>query len=177
VHAPNDLPSPNDFVTPNDTLDRAALIDRVMAGFDAFMQRMAVTHADEFADVDLTMSQAKVLYQLQAMAPLRLSELAARLGVGLSTTSGLVERLVEAALVDRRDDPADRRQVVLTLTEAGHSRLDLMRELNAGHMRRMLAEVSDADLLTVGRSIEILAQAAGRLRPEPSPAPRERDPS
>jgi DNA-binding MarR family transcriptional regulator len=158
-------------------MDREAVLDRVMTGFEAFMHRMAVTHADEFTDIGLTMAQAKVLYLVQAMEPLRMSELAARLGVTLSTTSGLVERLVEASLLTRRDDPADRRQVMLSLTETGAVRLDRMRELNAGHMRRMLAQVSDADLLVVERSIGILAEAADRLRPGPTPNPSERDPS
>jgi DNA-binding MarR family transcriptional regulator len=146
-----------------------------MAGFDRFMQRMAATHADEFADIGLTMAQAKVLYLVQATTPLRMTELAARLGVTLSTTSGLVERLVEASLVDRHYDPADRRQVVLNLTGEGAARLDRMRELNAGHMRRMLAHVSDADLPLVERAIGILSDAADRLRSEPTPSLSERD--
>lgn len=164
------------MLKPNDTGEREEILARVMAGFDAFMHRMAVTHADEFADIGLTMSQAKVLYLVQAMAPLRMSELAARLGVTLSTTSGLVERLVEAALVVRRDDPADRRQVILTMTETGALRLDRMRELNAGHMRRLLALISDADLVTVERSIQVLTEAADRVRPDPTSNPIERDP-
>jgi DNA-binding MarR family transcriptional regulator len=160
---------------PNDTAEREMILARVMAGFDAFMHRMAVSHADEFTDIGLTMAQAKVLYLVQAMAPLRMSELAARLGVTLSTTSGLVERLVEADFVVRRDDPADRRQVILTLTETGDIRLDRMRELNAGHMRRMLALMSDADLATVERSIQILTEAADRLLSGTPSKPTERD--
>ncbi len=136
---------------------RAGLIDRIMAEFDAWMHRMASTHATEFADVGLTMSQAKVLYLVQVVGTLRMSELATRLGVTLSTTSGLIERLVEAGLVIRQDDPADRRQVILSLTEDAARLLDRMRELNAGHMRRMLAHFIDSDLAVIVRSIHFLA--------------------
>jgi DNA-binding MarR family transcriptional regulator len=140
-----------------------------MAAFDVFMHRLAATHAVEFTEVGLTMSQAKVLYVIQtASAPLRMSELSARMGVTLSTTSGIVDRLVEAGLVDRRDDAADRRQVILSLTDAGTSRLDRMRELNADHMRRMLAYVSDRDLPALERAIRIFDEAAARVA-EPSP--------
>ncbi|MGZ8527941.1 MAG: MarR family winged helix-turn-helix transcriptional regulator [Candidatus Limnocylindrales bacterium] len=162
-----------------DSADRRAdLIDRIMAEFDAWMHRMASTHATEFADVGLTMSQAKVLYLVQVVGTLRMSELATRLGVTLSTTSGLVERLVEAGLVVRRDDPADRRQVILSLTDAAVGLLDRMRELNAGHMRRMLAHVSEADLAVIERSIHVLAEATERMQAEPSTdqQPSERDP-
>jgi DNA-binding MarR family transcriptional regulator len=156
-------------MTTNDTTDREALLTRVMTGFDAFMQRMAATHAPEFSEVGLTMSQAKVLYLVQASAPLGLSELAGRLSVGVSTASGLVERLVEARLLDRRDDPTDRRHVLLSLTETGAASLDRMRELNAGHMRLMLEHVSDADLVTIDRAIRALTEAAVEMAPPPQP--------
>jgi DNA-binding MarR family transcriptional regulator len=140
---------------------REAGIDRIMTTFDHFMHRLAATHAPEFTEVGMTMSQAKVLYLVQSNdGALRMSELAGRLGVTLSTTSGLVDRLVEAGLVDRQDDPADRRQVILALTPAGAARLDRMRELNADHMRRMLAHVSDRDLPVLEQAIRIFDEAA-----------------
>jgi DNA-binding MarR family transcriptional regulator len=139
---------------------RDALIDRVMERFDAFMHRIAATHAHEFTEVGMTMAQAKLLYHVQSATALRMSELATRLGVAISTTSGLVDRLVDAGLLDRKDDPADRRQVVVTLTGRGTATLDRMRELNAAHLRRMLDHVSDADLTTIERAIRILGEAA-----------------
>ena len=42
-----------------------------------------------------------------------MSDLVARLGVSLSTVSGLVDRVVDHGLATRREDPADRRQVVV----------------------------------------------------------------
>jgi DNA-binding MarR family transcriptional regulator len=156
-------------MAPNDTTDREARLARVMTGFDAFMQRMAASHAPEFSEVGLTMSQAKVLYLVQASAPLGLSELAGRLGVGVSTASGLVERLVEAGLLDRRDDPVDRRHVLLSLTDTGTASLDRMRELNTGHMRLMLEHVSDADLATIDRAIRALTEAAAEMTSSPLP--------
>lgn len=154
-------------MTTNDTGDREALLARVMAAFDAFMQRMAAGHAPEFSEIGLTMSQAKVLYLVQASAPLGLSELAGGLGVTVSTASGLVERLVEAGLLDRRDDPADRRHVILSLTETGAASLDRMRELNTGHMRLMLEHVSDEDLVTIDRAIRSLTDAASAMSASP----------
>ena len=64
-----------------------------------------------------------------------MSDLVARLGVSLSTVSGLVDRIVDQGLATRRDDPADRRQVVVALTEQGTAFLDRFRDLNAVQMR------------------------------------------
>ena len=77
------------------------------------MQRLADSHAPEFLEIDVTMPQAKLLYLLGAAGELHMSELVARLGVSLSTVSGLVDRVVDHGLATRREDPADRRQVLV----------------------------------------------------------------
>ncbi len=64
------------------------------------MQRLADSHAPEFLEIDITMPQAKLLYLLGASGDLHMSDIVARLGVSLSTVSGLVDR-------DRRPRPRD----------------------------------------------------------------------
>ena len=123
---------------------RAAIIDEVIAGYETLMQRLADSHAPEFLEIDVTMPQAKLLYLLGALGDLHMSELVARLGVSLSTVSGLVDRIVDHGLATRREDPADRRQVVVGLTPAGPAFIDRFRELNARQMRELLAVLDDA---------------------------------
>ena len=109
------------------------------------MQRLADSHAPEFLEIDITMPQAKLLYLLGASGDLHMSELVARLGVSLSTVSGLVDRVVDHGLATRREDRADRRQVVVGLTAAGREFIDRFRELNARQMRELLAVLDDAE--------------------------------
>jgi len=144
--------------------ERRARIERVVASYETLMHRVASAHAPEFLGVCVTMSQAKVLYLVQADAGLRMSELSARLGVSLSTVSGVVDRLVDQGLLNRQDDPADRRQVVLRITDAGATQLELFRELNAGQFRDLLTRLDEADLPVVERALAILAAAAGTPR-------------
>lgn len=144
--------------------ERWARVERVVASYETLMHRVASTHAPEFLGVGVTMSQAKVLYLVQADAGLRMSELSARLGVSLSTVSGVVDRLVDQGLLNRRDDPADRRQVVLRITDAGTTQLELFRELTAGQFRDLLTRIDEADLEVVERALAILAAAAGAPR-------------
>jgi DNA-binding MarR family transcriptional regulator len=151
---------------------RAASIAKLMESFDGFMRRIAATHAPEFTEVSMTMAQAKLLYTVQSAGGLRMSDLAVRLGVAISTVSGLVDRLVDAGWLDRRDDPADRRQVVVTLTERGAATLERMRELNADHLRRLLAHVTDDDLRTVERAMAVLRAAAVAMAAAGSTAPK-----
>lgn len=142
------------------TTEREATIARVVDDYEAMMHRLVSSHLPEFMEVAVTMSQAKVLYTVLAAGSLRMSELAARLGVSLSTTSGQVERLVEHGLLDRRDDPADRRQVLVTVTGEGEALLGRFRELNNEQLVRLLARIEDDALDVVERAMRILADAA-----------------
>ena len=103
---------------PPDEADRVARIDGVVASYELLMHRIASSHAPDLMEVAVTMSQAKVLYLVAASDGMRMSELAVRLGVSISTTSGLVDRLVDHGLLARHGDPADRRQVRQTASRA-----------------------------------------------------------
>lgn len=148
--------------------ERTAVVDEVIAGYEALMHRMAGSHAPEFLEIAITMPQAKVLYLLGVSGDLHMSELVTRLGVSLSTVSGLVDRVVEAGLAVRREDPADRRQVVVGLTPTGAEFVDRFRDLNAREMRALLQLLDDAELDSVRRALVALAGAADRLADAPT---------
>ena len=126
------------------------------------MQQLADNHAADFLEIAVTMPQAKLLYLLGAAGDLHMSELVVRLGVGLSTVSGLVDRIVDAGLATRREDAADRRQVVVSLTPAGAAFIDRFRVLNARQMRELLGELDDTGLAHVRGALEALTVAAER---------------
>jgi DNA-binding MarR family transcriptional regulator len=156
----NDLPEVRSPYEPDVDPERHDLVERVVAAYETLMHRVASTHAPEFVGVGVTMSQAKVLYLVQADPDIRMSDLAARLGVSLPSISGVVDRLVDQGLLARRDDPSDRRQALVTITASGASELDLFRELNARQVRNLLARLDMADLAVVERALDVLAAAA-----------------
>ena len=157
---------------------RADVVDEVIEAFDALMGRLADNHAPEFLEIDVTMPQAKLLYLLGAAGDLHMSDVVIRLGVSLSTVSGLVDRLVDHGLAYRRDDPADRRQVVVGLTPAGTEFIDRFRELNARQMRELLDALDDVELAHVREALAALDRAAARLpRPDQTPHPRPTAPA
>lgn len=63
----------------------------------------------------LTARHGAVLPQLLAEQPLAVGELARRMRLSLSTTSELVGALDRAGLVERRDDPANRRRTLVAI--------------------------------------------------------------
>jgi DNA-binding MarR family transcriptional regulator len=156
-----------------------------IAGYEALMQRLAASHAPEFLEIAITMPQAKLLYLLGASGELHMSEVVQRLGVSLSTVSGLVDRVVDHGLATRREDPSDRRQVLVGLTAEGADFVDRFRELNARQMRELLERLDDAELEQVRAALAVLSTAATRIpavqppvagAPSPMP-PARKDPA
>jgi DNA-binding MarR family transcriptional regulator len=64
--------------------------------------------------------QFRALVVIASRRSMSLGELGEAAGLNLSTASRLCDRLVQAELVDRSDDPDNRRQLRLTLTDNGH---------------------------------------------------------
>ena len=63
--------------------------------------------------------QLRALTALRQLAEANLAQLAEEMGVTVSTTSRLVDRLVTADWVHRAPSPNNRREISLTLTESG----------------------------------------------------------
>src|SRR5512141_293789 len=72
----------------------------------------------------MTATQRIALVELGDGGPLRLNDLAARMGVSAPTASRSADVLVELGLVDRVVDPRDRRAVNLELTAVGKGLLE-----------------------------------------------------
>jgi DNA-binding MarR family transcriptional regulator len=85
----------------------------------------------------VTVTQFRTLVVLRAHGVSRLNRLSDRLQVNASTTLRTVDRLMAVGLVDRRENPDDRREVVIGLTDRGRRLVD---EVTA-RRRRAIEEI------------------------------------
>ncbi|HEX8939141.1 MAG TPA: MarR family transcriptional regulator [Candidatus Limnocylindrales bacterium] len=145
------------------------ILEETLDELRGLLQVMARVHVAEVIGIGISMPQAKTLYLAASSGPLHMSELAGRLGVTLSTVSGLVDRLVEAGLAERHEDPADRRQTFVGATARGVELVERFQELNVAHLRRLLEQLDDADLAAVRRAFRILARIAVTAGPSQQP--------
>jgi DNA-binding MarR family transcriptional regulator len=143
--------------------DRRTVTDRVLADYEALMRTMAPWHMPQFLSIDITMQQAKLLVLASLEHDATMSALASRLGVTLPTVTGLVDRLVEHRLLERREDAADRRHVRVVVTPEGEAALARFRELGAQQLRRLLDALDPDDLGALARGVSALADHAARL--------------
>ena len=101
----------------------------------------------------LELAAAQVLGRVGDEGPLRLTALAERLGLDLSTVSRQVPGLEAAGWLDREADPRDRRAQLLRLTEAGQQALRERRAMHAQILREALPAWEDAQLHDLAASL------------------------
>jgi len=103
-----------------------------------------------------------ILARLHELGPMRLSDLAAHLGLDISTVSRQARTLEDRGYIARADDPTDGRAVRLTLAEPGHAVLRTAFEHRQAWLDDSLADWTPADRrhLTelLGRLADALAQ-------------------
>ena len=88
---------------------------------------------DAVIDMDLTFSQARTLLMLaHASEPVPIHEVADRLRLSVAAAGRNVDQMVKLDLVERRENPADRRVKLVSLSEAGdkiaHQHFDAKRD-------------------------------------------------
>jgi len=104
------------------------------------------------ASFDVTLPRFDLMAQLdRAPKGMTLGELSQRMMVSNGNVTGLVERLVEQGLIDRRPSEKDRRAQIVTLTAEGRRFFRAMARANGGWIGEMLAELSQTDIETLLR--------------------------
>ena len=93
--------------------------------------------------------------EIGARQPATLNEIAAAVGRGAPAISRSVDVLVRAGLVERTQDPDNRRRLALRLTERGREELADQPRSSSGLAMR-LERLAHSELRAIERAIEIL---------------------
>ncbi|UQA90917.1 MarR family winged helix-turn-helix transcriptional regulator [Streptomyces halobius] len=93
----------------------------------------------------LTPRHGAVLPQLLAGRPLTVSEIARRLHVSLPTASELVGGLSRAGIVQRAEDPSNRRRILVSLSDAYRPHLETFIARRSEPLLRALDELSPSE--------------------------------
>ncbi len=131
---------------------------------DACRVLVAITARSMAASSEVAdLLQLRVLVVLASGPPLSLGALAQAVGIHLTRASRVCDRLVTRGLVDRADDPDNRRQLVLRLTPAGREVVERVMHERADQIRPILTRMSPADRLSLVTSLGQFARAADGL--------------
>jgi DNA-binding MarR family transcriptional regulator len=136
------------------------LIADIMGAQERLQHLFAYDRSDPLFSSHLTLSQLKILLLLSRDGNVAGGELARRLGVGLATLSGMIDRLVVQDLVVRTEDLRDRRVRRIGLTRTGAELIGSIITAGAEKQRRLLSRLSAEELRVVGQAMEMLVNVA-----------------
>lgn len=130
-------------------------------------KRLRRAQSDGLAPLGLTPAQGRALRMIvrsEDEEPLRMTELADRLGIVPRWVTTVVDALEEAGLVRREVDPRNRRAILLRLTDRGAAVRDDLREARRRAAEDLFAPLSAADRNTLAGLLTLLD--SGRERPD-----------
>ncbi|WP_406054456.1 MarR family winged helix-turn-helix transcriptional regulator [Kribbella sp. NBC_00889] len=108
----------------------------------------------------VTLTQFRTLVVLEGHGSSRLNQLAERLDVTPSTALRMVDRLITAGLVDRRENAQDRREVVIDLTTAGRSLVRKVTRSRRAEIERIVLAMPPNRRRELVRALDAFATAA-----------------
>lgn len=139
-------------------------VDAVMAASKVLVAVVAQSVAEMGNTV--TLPQLRVLVMVSSQGPLNLSTVARGLGVHPSNATRTCHRLVQAGLLDRQDDPNDRRNLVLTLTADGRHLVDSVMEHRREAFQRLLEGMPPRARADLAAALEQFAASVGETPDE-----------
>jgi DNA-binding MarR family transcriptional regulator len=128
------------------------------------MQR---TVMQDWQSLNMSMAQVKVLMTLSFKGPTAISKLAEAMSISHPTASQLVDRLVQAGLVERVEQATDRRFTLARLTEAGEQLAQRLWQGRMGHLHYCLAQLDEQDLAALRQGLRALNRITASLPTEP----------
>lgn len=146
---------------PRQTRERAALLDRLFELKGVLVRQFRVPLPEELRGE----MQSVTLHQLEVLGVLkhgsmRMRDLARELDVGEPAATAIADRLVRHGLVERHDDPNDRRTVRLELSAQARDLIERVEEARRAAMIRAFEAISDDQLRSLIDVFETLAAAA-----------------
>lgn len=115
--------------------------------------------AGRLAALELAPPHAGILRILSAQPALTQQTLAGALGMRPSRLVGLVDELESRGLIERRENPGDRRSYALHLTAAGRAKLEAIARVGREHQQALLAALNREEQ---GQLATLLRRIAGQ---------------
>jgi DNA-binding MarR family transcriptional regulator len=119
-----------------------------------FYERLSSWEHSVVRDTGVTPTQMHALEILGTHTALRMKELAERMGVTTGTLTVLADRLEKAGMIRRKPHEADRRSILVELTEHGHALFREHDQLHAQLTRDLTAGLTDDERASLGTMLE-----------------------
>ena len=117
--------------------------------------------AGRLAALELTPPHAGIMRILGAQPAITQQALASALGMQPSRLVALVDELDTRGLIERRENPGDRRSYALHLTEKGRAMLEGVGRVGREHQQALLAALNEDEQRQLGALLRRIADQQG----------------
>jgi DNA-binding MarR family transcriptional regulator len=132
---------------------------QILEGLSAVTRLVARASGGPEEGPPMTSTQRLALFETAIGGPLRLSDLAQRMGITAPTASRAVDGLVELGLLERLPDPGDRRAVRIDVTRPGRKLIEERKARAAAALEPAVGALSAQDRARLAALLARLADA------------------
>jgi DNA-binding MarR family transcriptional regulator len=134
-------------------------VEAVMGAADVLLRVVARSVAE--VEDAVNTPQLRVLVLIHSRGPQNLGGVAAELGVHASNATRVCDRLVAAGLLERHEDPVDRRYIRLELSAKGRDLVRSVLEHRRQAIAAVIARMPAGKRPALASALEAFAAAAG----------------
>ena len=134
---------------------------------DIFMHRSWRAWNHLAKSTGLSMPQFGILMQVHHRGNCAIRDISERFDITNAAASQLVDKLVQNGLIQRQEDPNDRRAKLLNLTEKGRELIQQGIEERRRWVDQLAEKLTPEERTKVAEALHIMIQAARELEAEP----------
>ena len=143
--------------------DQVQLSKIIRKWMDTFMHRSMRGWSHQVKATGVSMPQFSILMQLHYKGVSGISEISERFEVTNAAASQLAERLVQSGLIERAEDPGDRRAKLIKLSSKGKHLIESGIEQRYRWVDELVSNLNAEQRTKVGEAMTILTEAAAKL--------------
>jgi DNA-binding MarR family transcriptional regulator len=149
------------------------LIQSIRQFLDFAMHHSMRERAHFAKAIGLSMPQFGILMQLRYRGNCGVSDISDRFDITNAAASQLVDKLVQSRLVQREEDPHDRRARLLNLTDKGKELIQRGIAERYRWVDELAGKLTSEERLKISEALDIMTRAAQELEAEPTHAPAQ----
>jgi MarR family transcriptional regulator, organic hydroperoxide resistance regulator len=144
-------------------MEKTNLIEQIIEHYRMVNRVFTQYDPDSWMGISLSIAQVKSLFFIANEEEVNFRKLASAMNVTPSNVTGVVDRLVEKGLVTRTENPADRRMLMIKLTDKGQTLITSLRESRTNQISSVLNRMTSEDLSIVAHGYSLLKRAVEEI--------------
>lgn len=136
---------------------------------EVFMRRSMSNFRQYLKENGFSMSQMTSMFHILHRGNCSISDLAEHLAISNAAASQLTERLVQQGLLTRSENPSDRRNKLIVLTEKGRQTAQESMQARQAWVQELAGSLSEPEKQQVIAALDLLTERIKQLAPADDP--------